>query len=103
MQQQAKRTSICQTCIHLSECAHCQECQNQGKAIFHCEDFDDRPALFVVEGESINDGNRRTNPSKASIAYFKGRMQGLCLNCETRESCGYPIRDGGVWHCEEYC
>jgi len=103
MHQYAKSTSICQTCIHFSECAHCQECQRQGKAILHCEDFDDRPALFVVEGESINDGERRANSSKASIPYIKGRMKGLCLNCEIRESCRYPIRDGGVWHCEEYC
>jgi hypothetical protein len=30
-------------------------------------------------------------------------MKGLCLNCENRETCQYPISDGGVWHCDEYC
>jgi hypothetical protein len=27
---------------------------------------------------------------------------GLCENCESRETCGFPRPDGGVWHCEEY-
>jgi hypothetical protein len=103
MQPQAKSTSICQTCIHVSECAHFQECQNQGRAIYHCENFDDRPVLFVVEVESIDDREQRLNPAKASIAYIKGRMKGLCLNCEQRDFCRYPVRDGGVWHCEDYC
>jgi hypothetical protein len=30
-------------------------------------------------------------------------MKGLCLNCENREACKYPISDAGVWHCDEYC
>jgi len=103
MQPQAKSTGICDTCNHVSECSHYHDCQNQGKAIFHCEDFDDRPELCLVEGKVVDDEEQHHEPSKTSIAYIKGRMNGLCLNCEKREACRYPIRDGGVWHCEEYC
>ena len=100
---QAKRTDICQTCIHVIECAHYKNCQKQGKAVLHCENFDDKPPLRVVEGEIPADEKHRSKPSNECIPYVQGRMNGLCINCERRETCRYPIREGGVWHCEEYC
>ena len=103
MQLQAKSADICQTCIHVSDCVHYQRCQNQGKAIFDCENFDDKPALHVVENQIVHEEEHRHQPSKTSIANVQGRMKGLCINCEERVSCKHPIRDGGVWHCEEYC
>lgn len=103
MHSQAKSTDICQTCIHVSECAHYQHCQNQGKAILHCEDFDNRPVLRVVENEILHETKHIPESSNTSLSYIQGRMKGLCINCEGRDSCQYPIRDGGVWHCEEYC
>ena len=103
MQSQAKSTDLCQTCNHVSECAHYQHCQNQGKTIFHCENFDNKPALCVVENEIIHEVKYSSEHPNTSISYVQGRMKGLCINCETRVSCKYPIRDGGVWHCEEYC
>ena len=103
MHLQAKSADICQTCIHVSDCAHFQHCQNQGKAIFHCENFDNQPVLQVVENEILYKEEYRPQPSKPSIAYIQGRMKGLCMNCEKRVSCKYLISDGGVWHCEEYC
>ena len=103
MHSQAKSTDICQTCIHVAECAHCQHCQNQGKTIFHCENFDDKPVLHVVETKILHKAEHRSASSKMSISYVQGRMKGLCINCEIRDSCGFPIRNGGVWHCDEYC
>lgn len=103
MQLQAKSADICQTCIHVSDCVHYQHRQNQGKAIFHCENFDNKPVLQVVENEIHYKEDSRPQPSKPSISFIQGRMKGLCMNCEKRVSCKYPIRDGGVWHCEEYC
>jgi glutaredoxin len=32
----------------------------------------------------------------------KGNLLGLCRNCERRNTCTFPKREGGVWHCEEY-
>jgi len=103
MHSQAKSTNICQTCIHVSECAHYQHCQEQGKAIFHCENFDDKPVLHVIENEIVHETEQISEPANTSVLYVQGRMKGLCINCEKRDSCKYPIRDGGVWHCEEYC
>jgi len=103
MHLQAKSADICQTCIHVSDCAHYRNCQNQGQAIFHCENFDDKPVLHVVEDEILDEQEHRFQPSKSSITYVQGRMKGLCMNCEKRVSCKFQIRDGGVWHCEEYC
>lgn len=30
------------------------------------------------------------------------RMTGLCMNCDNRFTCAFPVPEGGVWHCEEY-
>lgn len=103
MHVQAKRTDICQTCIHVTDCAHYKNCHSQGKTIFHCENFDDRPALRVADVECRDDQKLRVEPAKTGISYIKGRMKGLCLNCENRETCKYSISDAGVWHCDEYC
>ncbi len=103
MQLHAKRMDICQTCIHVAECAHYLNCQNQGKMIFHCENFDDQPALHIVAGDTLSREKRFVKTAKPSLAYVEGRMQGLCINCEKRVDCSFPARDGGVWHCEEYC
>ena len=100
---QAKSTGICQTCIHVSECAHCQNCQGQGTTIYHCENFDNQPVLHVVESENLLEAKHSSDLKKASMPYIQGRMKGLCVNCEKRVLCRYPVHDGGVWHCEEYC
>ena len=31
-----------------------------------------------------------------------GRTRGLCKDCENRKICELPIREEGVWHCENY-
>ncbi len=30
------------------------------------------------------------------------KREGLCCNCDLRESCLYPAARGAVWFCEEY-
>ena len=30
------------------------------------------------------------------------RSKGLCMNCDHRFTCSYPVPEGGVWQCEEY-
>lgn len=66
--------------------------------VHHCEEFDDsergskqpvlravpQPVTEVVESETA------------------ALRSGLCVNCAHRESCAFPIVEGGVWHCEEY-
>ena len=103
MHSQTQRTDICQTCIHVDKCAHFRNCQSQEKTILHCEDFDDNSVLRVVEGEVLDVGKLPSDASGTSVAYVQGRMKGLCTDCEKRIACTFPVLEGGVWHCEEYC
>ena len=104
-QSQSQNTNICQTCIDASECVHYQNSQIVCKPIWFCESFDNT-SLPVAETEKIYSEARFSQSSKpgiSGIADISGRMNGLCINCDNRSSCIFPIRDGGVWYCEEYC
>ena len=103
MKTQPQNTNICQTCIYASECVHYQNCQIACKQIWFCENFDNTSALQAAENEKIYSEERYSQPSKTGIEAIPGRMKGLCINCENRASCLFPIVEGGVWYCEEYC
>jgi len=103
MKAQPQYTSICQTCIHASECVHYQNSQIACKPIWFCENFDVKTALKVAENEEIYLEEGSSQSSKPGTKAIPGRMKGLCINCDNRASCLFPIVEGGVWHCEEYC
>ncbi len=103
MKAQSRNTSICQTCIYASDCAHYQNCQIMSKPIWFCENFENRTSLQAVANEKIYSEERSSQFSKPGLEAIPGRMKGLCINCDNRASCIFPIQDGGVWHCEEYC
>ena len=105
MQPQFQNTNICQTCIYASECVHYQNNQTVRKPIWFCENFENT-SLQVAHSEKIYSEERDPQSSAPSIAGIEDiprRMKGLCINCDNRSSCIFPIRDGGVWYCEEYC
>jgi len=58
------------------------------------------------KNRSDNDGRNRTGkPSgkdENGPAVVAGRTRGLCKDCENRKLCELPIREEGVWHCENY-
>lgn len=103
MKTQPQNTNICQTCIYESECVHYQNCKIMCKPILFCENFDNRTSLQVAENEKIYSEEQSFQSSNPGIEVIPGRMKGLCINCDNRASCKFPIRDGGVWYCEEYC
>ena len=103
MKAQHQNTNICPTCIYASECVHYQNSQSACKPIWFCENFDNTTALQVAENEEIYSEERSSQSSKPGIEAIPGRMKGLCTNCDNRASCLFPIVEGGVWHCEEYC
>ena len=103
MKAQSQDTDICQTCIYASECVHYQNSQIMCKPIWFCEDFDNRTSLQVVENEKIYSEDQSPQSSKSGVEAIPGRRKGLCINCDNRASCIFPIQDGGVWYCEEYC
>ncbi len=44
-----------------------------------------------------------TGPADDAGASDANRTYGLCGDCENRGHCMFRQREGGVWHCEEYC
>ena len=102
MKAQHQNTNICPTCIYVSDCVHYQNSQSASKPIWFCENFDNTTALQVAENEEIYSEERSSQSTKPGIEVISGRMKGLCINCDNRASCLFPIVEGGVWHCEEY-
>lgn len=103
MQSQALKVSLCQSCIHAPDCFHYQKSLSAGRPVFFCEYFDDAPP--VAPAEKKNPGPEKPGRDWSKLHHFKdipGRMQGLCLNCAKRETCTFPVLEGGVWFCEEY-
>ena len=103
MKAQSQNTDLCQTCICESECVHYQNCKIMCKPIWFCENFDNGTSLQVDENKGVYSEEQLSQSSKLGIEAIPGRMKGLCINCDNRASCMMPIRDSGVWHCEEYC
>jgi len=97
------KSSLCRSCIHAPDCSNFQKSQISNRAIFFCENFEDTGPVQYTE--TLNPVSRQQvlQPCKAqSIEEIPGRMQGLCLNCEKRASCKFPVQEGGVWYCEEH-
>ena len=67
------------------------------------ENFDNITSLQGTKKEEMATKERLPQSSKSGIKVIPGRMKGLCMNCDDRVLCQFPIVDGGVWHCEEYC
>jgi hypothetical protein len=82
---------LCSTCNHLPVCYYRLE---RGPVIWYCEQFDD----FVPQ----NPRAATVSPADNVAPKSGERFQGLCVNCERRETCIHAKRLGGVWHCEEY-
>jgi hypothetical protein len=89
---------LCSTCNNALSCFHRAR---RGPALF-CELFDDhvRPELGA--------NRRKVSPSPIPSAVLEAKdddiskYEGLCVNCENRQTCAHPKPAGGVWHCENY-
>lgn len=99
---QAQNISICQTCIHAPECVHYRNCQIACRPIWFCENFDDQAPLHAPENRGVYAEAQSFKSSIPGPQAIPGRMQGLCLNCEDRAACRFPVVEGGIWYCEEY-
>lgn len=74
---------LCSTCAGTPDCAS----RTPGYPVYYCED---------------HDYYDRVSPQPAKPIEMQA-SQGLCVNCEKRDNCSHSSREGGVWHCEEYC
>ena len=83
---------LCSTCNNAATCTY--RALRGGDALF-CEMFDD----YVPEPSL-----RLTAAVAAAVPedFQPLPFAGLCVNCESRNTCQWARSEGGVWHCEEY-
>ena len=81
---------LCSTCNHIRTCGDHSTPQ---RPIFFCEQFE---AFVPVSAGPVAASEQP--PSDRGESQYKG----LCINCETRQTCTTCKPEGGVWHCEEY-
>jgi hypothetical protein len=85
---------ICGVC---ALCGDCEEMSRSTSPVMECEQFRPDPAQVC---EMVN----RAVSSRMSDVLGPGsnNHMGLCENCDHREDCTFPSREGGIWYCEEY-
>ena len=64
--------------------------------VLYCEEYRCVTCPTPTGGKGGVEGSGRTCfvPSDS--------VQGLCVNCDHRETCRLPKNEAGVWYCEEY-
>ncbi len=80
-------------CTHCIQAAVCNISRETEETVLACEAF-----LRVGSASGTN-----TQISDIPEALDSSRAYGLCGDCENRGHCIFRQREGGVWHCEEYC
>ncbi|MCJ7508987.1 MAG: hypothetical protein MUO85_09730 [candidate division Zixibacteria bacterium] len=90
-----EHTGLCMTCVNAPGCIYIK---NQKSVVLQCEEFEGYTNSPMRA--TINDVLSKIT-SDASRADFV-KYEGLCVNCEIRETCEFPKSEGGIWHCEEY-
>ena len=86
-------SGLCVNCIKLNECSYYRR---NSKPVIFCEEYE-------CAQEIINQAIASPqNDSEVEENMIAGRVKGLCINCERRDTCSFPKPEGGVWHCEEY-
>jgi hypothetical protein len=61
------------------------------------------PIIREADSGKTGESKPSSAASKAPAAVDQPRIhQGLCVNCDVRETCTFSRPEGGVWYCEEY-
>ena len=79
--------ALCATCAWAAGCTIPGESDGP---IESCRTFYSLEKLSQMNGNNVS----HSDPSRA---------EGLCGDCENRSACMFRKREGGTWHCEEYC
>ena len=81
---------LCSTCSHAEACGDRSTPQSP---IFFCELFE---VFAPPPAPAAAAARESVAPQDA------GEYKGLCVNCDSRDTCTLPKPEGGIWHCEEY-
>lgn len=89
---------LCETCIYAVDCTFPR---NPDQPVLFCEEFEANPLPSLETDYEV--GLKITAANLNHVAEGDpGKLRGLCVNCAHRQSCQFPIPEGGIWHCEEY-
>lgn len=91
---------LCSTCNSVPTCVLFKHGK---RSVIYCELFDDYvppPAIIEINTDvsMTSDTPEGLEPRNTGLI----NTEGLCLDCENRETCMYRKREGGTWQCEEY-
>jgi NADH:ubiquinone oxidoreductase subunit E len=94
-------SGLCACCAHAPSCSFPRDPR---RPVFFCEEYDvvrpePRPLPRTPPADDFSAGTPAREASTGSAAHDKG----LCIDCANAPSCTFPMQEGGVWHCEEYC
>jgi hypothetical protein len=99
MDQELNSEGICCTCSFRAGCLSYKNSKISGKAIMHCEEFDDLTANAVDQKQKSvllkrDVGDKRDNLLNSPSA------KGLCVNCDDAEICKFAGFGDDVVFCE---
>ena len=87
---------LCTTCNYAEEC---KNATNSTSPVIYCEEFDD----FVEQKTDIApEVTKPDDQTTKAMDLAANAVKGLCVNCEHRDTCQFPVPESGIWFCEEY-
>ncbi len=92
---QTEYIGLCKICANKAACVFTRD---MIRPVIYCEEF--QLEIAASAQSPLNE-----NPQKAiqKHAEAQDKAQGLCCDCENRQTCGLVSNtEGGIWYCEEY-
>lgn len=87
------RQGICLSCNNVSGCTFRRD---RDRPVLFCEEFD----CSTLNVSSVNSLALNERIGESEGQFFC--VEGLCTNCDVKDTCMFPKPEGGVWYCEEY-
>lgn len=87
---------LCTTCNYAGECV---SATNSTNPVIYCEEFDNFVEQKTDTAPTLPKSDNHTTKAMDLAA---NAVKGLCVNCEHRDTCQFPVPESGIWFCEEY-
>jgi len=89
---------LCSTCNLGPDCVRRK---HHGQPVLYCEEFDDYQPQPEKKFTPFGEYDARENFVTSRLS--SSSSMGLCAFCDNQGTCANANKNGGVWHCEEYC
>jgi hypothetical protein len=87
---------LCTTCNYAGECVGAT---NSTNPVIYCEEFDNTVEQKADAAPTLP---KPENHMTKAMDLAANAVKGLCVNCEHRDTCQFPVPESGIWYCEEY-